>query len=64
MLGPIKHFRERLCPHERIADCPLYVASHVPHGMGCVGNAIGECDVTAGKMKYDTAVRRLTRGDA
>jgi hypothetical protein len=64
MFGPILVARPRVCPFEDIKDCPLYVASHSPHGIGCAGGDLMECDVTKGRMNYETSMRRLTKFDA
>ncbi len=66
MFGPIRQLKPRICPHERIEQCPLYVYSHDASGRGCAGGGDlpAECDVTLGKMDYHRAVARLQRGDA
>lgn len=64
MFGPMRIARRRICPHEEIKDCPLYVASHDCRGLGCVTDDLMECEVTKGRMDYQRAVLRMQRWDA
>jgi hypothetical protein len=54
----------RACPHDNIAHCPLYVASHAANGLGCDDGRLfeGECAVARG-MDYDAQLAKLIRAD-
>lgn len=48
---PIKH--EGRCPHDRVQDCPLYVAGHVPGLPTCMtGDWAYGCSVERGEAAY------------
>lgn len=48
------------CPHENVAYCPLYVASHRPELSGCDDGRLAEggCAVSRG-MNYSESVKKL-----
>ena len=48
--------RERRCPHTRIQDCPLYIASHYGDGTGCLDDMADPCLVARGRS-YDALLR-------
>lgn len=49
------------CPHEHMHECPLYRASHMPRGIGCMtgGDMANPCAVARGEMDYDEEMERL-----
>lgn len=48
------------CPfHRDIADCPLYIESHVGEGRGCVDDMALDCRVSRGQMNYQKAIIQL-----
>ena len=50
------------CPHDRVEQCPLYIASHTGHGLGCDDGRLEEgCAVERGLMDYDEAVEHGRR---
>ena len=51
------------CPHKRISECPLYVASHDTRfaGVGCVDDLAQPCRVGRGRayeVQLNSAIRR------
>lgn len=48
------------CPHKDVRFCPLYVASHIPMGVGCDDGqlGIGACAVARG-MNYRRQIEQL-----
>ncbi|ULQ45932.1 hypothetical protein JN531_012565 [Flagellatimonas centrodinii] len=53
------------CPHNNVADCPLYVISHDARftGVSCTTAAPNgfACRIEAGRQKYPIALQRATR---
>lgn len=54
------------CPHKRIAECPLFVASHDARfaGVGCVDDLAQPCRVDRGRAyqaQLDAAIKRAFR---
>lgn len=49
------------CPHGAIHTCPLYIASHVGDGLGCVDDLARPCLVSRGRMNFHREVHRVIR---
>lgn len=50
-----------MCTFTNIADCPLYIESHMAQGLDCVDDMARPCRVERGKLDFQVACWKLAQ---